>query len=63
MEARLATAPTAEWVNRFAAVPLAAGPIYEFDEVFAEVLEELGLPGAEIERLAASGAIQVGSAG
>ena len=28
-----------------------------------EVLDELGLPGAEIERLAASGAIQVGSAG
>ena len=63
VEARLATAPTAESVNRFEAVSIAAGPIYEFDEVFAEVLEELGLLGAELERLAASGAIQVGSAG
>ena len=112
VEARLATAPTAEWVKRFEAVSIAAGPIYEFDEVFAnpqvdhlgllteieqpghgrlrmldfpfaasatpariarpapllgqparEVLEELGLPAAEIERLAAARAIHLGASG
>jgi crotonobetainyl-CoA:carnitine CoA-transferase CaiB-like acyl-CoA transferase len=112
VEARLATAPTAEWVKRFEAVSIAAGPIYEFDEVFEdpqaqhlgllteieqpgygrlrmldfpftasatparitrpapllgqhtrEVLEELGTPGAEIDRLAAVGAIQLGAPG
>jgi crotonobetainyl-CoA:carnitine CoA-transferase CaiB-like acyl-CoA transferase len=112
VEARLATATTAEWVARFEAVSIAAGPIYEFDEVFAdpqarhlgllteveqpgygrlrmldfpfqasatpariarpapllgqhtrEVLEDLGLPAGEIERLAAAGAIQLGPAG
>lgn len=109
IEAALATATTAEWVARFAAGGIAAGPIYEFDEVFAdphvrhlglvtevtqpgygqvrmlrfpfnasampvairrpaplpgehtaEVLEELGLPRTEIERLAAAGAIMLG---
>src|SRR5438093_1152186 len=98
--------PTAEWVRRFEAAQVAAGPIYEFDEVFddpqvqhlglvtevdqpgygqakmlafpvrasatpatirrpaprlgehtAEVLGELGLARAEIERLAASGVV------
>ncbi|MGH7318796.1 MAG: CaiB/BaiF CoA transferase family protein [Candidatus Rokuibacteriota bacterium] len=111
IEAVLSTAPTAEWVARFEASAIAAGPIYEFDEVFtdpqvrhlglvteipqpgagpvrilgfpfrasatpadirrpapllgehtAEVLEELGLPRSEIERLAAAGAIALGTA-
>jgi crotonobetainyl-CoA:carnitine CoA-transferase CaiB-like acyl-CoA transferase len=106
VEAALASAPTAVWVKRFESASIAAGPIYEFDEVFsdpqvrhlglvaevdqpgygrvrmldfpfrasgapatirrpapllgehtAEVLEELGLSRAEIERLAAAGAI------
>jgi len=106
VETVLQTAPTAEWVARFETAAIAAGPIYEFDEVFAdpqvrhlglvteleqpglgrvrmlgppfrasatppvirrpaprlgehtaEVLEELGLARAEIERLAAAGAI------
>jgi crotonobetainyl-CoA:carnitine CoA-transferase CaiB-like acyl-CoA transferase len=109
VEARLATATTEAWVGRFERVSIAAGPIYEFDEVFAdpqarhlgvlteleqpgygrlrmldfpfqasatparirrpapllgqhtrEVLEELGLPPAEIDRLAASGVVQLG---
>jgi crotonobetainyl-CoA:carnitine CoA-transferase CaiB-like acyl-CoA transferase len=106
IEAALARATTAEWVRRFEAAQVAAGPIYEFDEVFddpqvqhlglvaevdqpgygqakmlafpvrasatpatirrpaprlgehtAEVLGELGLARAEIERLAASGVV------
>ena len=110
VEAVLATAPTAEWVTRFETAAIAAGPIYEFDEVFddpqvrhlglvaevdqpgygkhggrvrmlgfpfrasatpatirrpaprlgehtAEVLEELGLSPAEIQRLISAGAI------
>jgi crotonobetainyl-CoA:carnitine CoA-transferase CaiB-like acyl-CoA transferase len=110
IEARLATAPTAAWVERFADASIACGPIYEFDEVFedpqvvhlglvhevdqpgygkvrtlgfpyrcsavrpevrrpapqlgehtAAVLEELGTEAAEIERLAAAGAIALGS--
>jgi crotonobetainyl-CoA:carnitine CoA-transferase CaiB-like acyl-CoA transferase len=109
IETVLATASTAEWVARFEAASIAAGPLYEFDEVFedpqvrhlglvteteqpgygrvrmlglpfqgsavpvgirrpaprlgehtAEVLEELGLGRAEIERLAAAGAIALG---
>jgi crotonobetainyl-CoA:carnitine CoA-transferase CaiB-like acyl-CoA transferase len=113
IESALASAPTAEWVGRFEAASIAAGPIYEFDEVFAdpqvrhlglvvemaqpgyakhggrvrvlgppfrasaapapvrrpaplpgehtrEVLEELGLDKAEIERLATAGAIALG---
>ena len=112
VEERLATAPTADWVKRFEAVSIAAGPIYEFDEVFddaqvqhlgllteidqpgygrlrmldfpfaasatpariarpapllgqhtREVLEELGVPAPEIERLAAIGAIELGGSG
>jgi crotonobetainyl-CoA:carnitine CoA-transferase CaiB-like acyl-CoA transferase len=110
IEGALAAATTGEWVERLAAAAVAAGPIYEFDEVFedsqvrhlglvteveqpgygrvrmldfpfrasatatpvrrpaprlgehtAEVLGELGLPFAEIERLAAAGAIALGS--
>ena len=110
VEAVLVTAPAAEWVARFEAAAIAAGPIYEFDEVFedaqaqhrglvteidqpglgpvrmldfpfkasatpaeirrpaprlgehtAEVLGELGLDAAEIERLAAVGAISLAS--
>jgi crotonobetainyl-CoA:carnitine CoA-transferase CaiB-like acyl-CoA transferase len=52
VEARLATATTAEWVTRFEAVSIAAGPIYEFDEVFADpqarhlgLLTEIEQPG------------------
>ena len=109
VEAALAAATAAEWVARFEASQVAAGPIYEFDEVFedpqvkhldlvaevdqpgygkakmlafpvrasatparirrpapllgehtAEVLGELGLPKAEIERLAAAGVIALG---
>jgi len=106
VEAALASATTAEWVERFESAQIASGPIHEFDEVFedaqvkhlrllaeveqpgygrarmldfpvrasatparirrpaprlgehtAEVLGELGLGRAEIERLAAAGAI------
>jgi len=110
VETRLATADTTEWVSRFAAVSIAVGPIYEFDEVFddpqvkhlglvteieqpglprplrmlsfpflasgvdtgvrrpaprlgehtREVLTELGVSDADIERLAATKAIAVG---
>ncbi len=113
VEAALGTASTAEWVTRFEAASIAAGAIYEFDEVFEdaqvrhlglvtevaqpgygshdgrarmlgfpfrasatpaaihrpapllgehtrEVLAELALSSAEIERLAASGAIALG---
>jgi crotonobetainyl-CoA:carnitine CoA-transferase CaiB-like acyl-CoA transferase len=109
IEAVLAKATTTEWVERLAAASVAAGPIYEFDEVFedpqvrhlglvteveqpgygrvrmldfpfrasatptpvrrpaprlgehtAEVLGELGLSPAEIERLATAGAVALG---
>src|SRR6185436_17335669 len=36
MEAALATATTAEWVERMEKGQIAAGPIYEFDEVFED---------------------------
>jgi crotonobetainyl-CoA:carnitine CoA-transferase CaiB-like acyl-CoA transferase len=36
VEERLATATTAEWVERFEKVQVAVGPIYEFDEVFED---------------------------
>jgi crotonobetainyl-CoA:carnitine CoA-transferase CaiB-like acyl-CoA transferase len=36
VEARLAGATTAEWVERFEAAAIAAGPIYELDEVFGD---------------------------
>ncbi|MBI4607822.1 MAG: CoA transferase [Candidatus Rokubacteria bacterium] len=109
IETALAQGSTAEWVARFEAAAIAAGPIYEFDQVFEdpqvrhlglvteleqpghgrvrmlglpfrasatpgtprrpaprlgehtrEVLEELGWSPAEIERLAAAGAIMLG---
>ena len=109
IEAVLTTATTAEWIERFEKAQIAAGPIYEFDEVFedpqvlhlglvaeidqpgqgkvrmlatpffasatpghirrpapllgehtAEVLGEIGLAPAEIDRLAAAGAIALG---
>ena len=109
VEAALGGAPTAGWVERFEAASIAAGPIYEFDQVFedpqvrhlglvtemeqpgygkvkmlglpfkasaappgirrpaprlgehtAELLEELGWPRAEIERLATAGIILLG---
>jgi crotonobetainyl-CoA:carnitine CoA-transferase CaiB-like acyl-CoA transferase len=106
VEAALATATTAEWSARFAQGAIAAGPVYEFDEVFedpqvkhlglvvsvdqpgqgtvrmlgfparasatpaairrpaprvgehtAEILTELGMTAADVERLAAAGAV------
>lgn len=109
VEAVLAGDSTAQWVARFEKAQIAAGPIYEFDEVFddpqvrhlgvvaemeqpgygrlrmvnfpvrasatparlarpapllgqhtLEVLGELGMSAAEIERLAAAGAIALG---
>jgi crotonobetainyl-CoA:carnitine CoA-transferase CaiB-like acyl-CoA transferase len=109
VERVLATAPTAEWVERFETASIACGPIYEFDEVFAdpqvkhlglvakmeqpgvgpmrmlgfpfaaagarpdvrrpapllgehtaEVLAEIGVAADEIDRLSASGVIQLG---
>ncbi|HXH84491.1 MAG TPA: CoA transferase [Candidatus Tectomicrobia bacterium] len=109
VEAVLATRPVAEWVERLVAASIAAGPIYEFDQVFddaqvkhlgavveidqpglgpvkmlsfpfraggvippvrrpaprlgehtREVLAELGVPDAEVERLAAAGVVALG---
>jgi crotonobetainyl-CoA:carnitine CoA-transferase CaiB-like acyl-CoA transferase len=106
VEAALATGTVAEWVDRLIAAGIAAGPIYEFDQVFAdaqvrhagmvrevdqpglgtvrmlgfpfaaggqrppvrrpapalgqhtrEVLDELGMSAAEIDRLATLGAV------
>jgi crotonobetainyl-CoA:carnitine CoA-transferase CaiB-like acyl-CoA transferase len=111
VEGILATAPTAEWVTRLEAATIAAGPVYEFHEVFedpqvrhlglvaemdqpalgrvkilgfpgsasrtpprierpapllgqhtAEVLGELGMARDEIDRLAAAGIIELGTA-
>jgi crotonobetainyl-CoA:carnitine CoA-transferase CaiB-like acyl-CoA transferase len=36
VEAALAHASTAEWVQRFAGASIACGPVYEFDEVFED---------------------------
>jgi crotonobetainyl-CoA:carnitine CoA-transferase CaiB-like acyl-CoA transferase len=106
VETALAGATTADWLERFERASIAAGPVYEFDEVFAdaqvkhlevvaeveqpgygtarmlnfpvrasatpaairrpapllgehtaEILDEIGVAPAEIERLAATGAI------
>jgi len=44
VESRLAKAPTAEWVERFEKVQVAAGPVYEFHEVFEDAqVKHLGL--------------------
>jgi crotonobetainyl-CoA:carnitine CoA-transferase CaiB-like acyl-CoA transferase len=44
VEACLTGAPTREWVARFEAAQIAAGPIYEFDEVFEDPqVQHLGL--------------------
>ena len=44
VEAVLTEATTAEWVARFEAAQIAAGPIYEFDEVFEDPqVKHLGL--------------------
>src|SRR5437867_4160792 len=44
IEAALGGATTAEWVSRFEAAQVAAGPIYEFDEVFEDPqVRHLGL--------------------
>ena len=112
VEGALASATTKEWVERFEAAQVAAGPIYEFDEVFddpqvrhlglvadveqpgygptrmlafpvrasrtpaairrpapllgehtVEVLTELGVERAEIDRLGAAGVIATADAG
>jgi crotonobetainyl-CoA:carnitine CoA-transferase CaiB-like acyl-CoA transferase len=50
VEEALAAAPTATWVERLQAAQVAAGPIYEFDEVFADPqVQHLGLV-AEVEQ-------------
>ena len=50
MEAALGQATTAEWVERMEKGQIAAGPIYEFDEVFADAqVQHLGLV-AEIDQ-------------
>lgn len=50
VEAALGTAGTAEWVARFEAAQIAAGPIYEFDEVFEDPqVRHLGLV-AEVDQ-------------
>ncbi len=53
VEGILATAPTSEWVTRFEAATVAAGPVYEFHEVFddpqvrhLELVKEMDQPGA-----------------
>jgi crotonobetainyl-CoA:carnitine CoA-transferase CaiB-like acyl-CoA transferase len=44
VETALAAHPTAEWVTRFEAASIAAGPIYELDEVFGDPqVRHLGL--------------------
>jgi len=44
VEATLATATTVEWVRRLEKATIACGPIYEFDEVFADAqVQHLGL--------------------
>jgi crotonobetainyl-CoA:carnitine CoA-transferase CaiB-like acyl-CoA transferase len=52
VEAALATRPVAEWVERMIAAGIAAGPIYEFDQVFEDaqvrhmgMVRELEQPG------------------
>jgi formyl-CoA transferase len=44
VESRLAAAATAEWIERFEAAQIAAGPVYEFHEVFEDPqVQHLGL--------------------
>src|SRR5204862_3754265 len=44
IETALAAGTTAEWVTRFEKAQIAAGPIYEFDEVFEDPqVKHLGL--------------------
>ena len=44
VDSRLGTAPTAEWVERFEAASIAAGPVYEFHEVVVDPqVRHLGL--------------------
>ena len=50
MERVLTGATTAEWLERFERASIAAGPVYEFDEVFADAqVKHLGLV-AELEQ-------------
>jgi crotonobetainyl-CoA:carnitine CoA-transferase CaiB-like acyl-CoA transferase len=50
VERALATGTTAEWQERFERAQIAAGPVYEFDEVFADPqIKHLGLV-AEVEQ-------------
>ena len=44
VDSRLSQAPTAEWIERFEAASIAAGPVYEFHEVFEDPqVKHLGL--------------------
>jgi crotonobetainyl-CoA:carnitine CoA-transferase CaiB-like acyl-CoA transferase len=50
VERTLATGTTAEWQERFERAQIAAGPVYEFDEVFSDPqIKHLGLV-AEVEQ-------------
>jgi formyl-CoA transferase/CoA:oxalate CoA-transferase len=58
VETALAGATTAEWLERFERAAIAAGPVYEFDEVFAdaqvkhlEVIAEVEQPGYGTARM------------
>jgi crotonobetainyl-CoA:carnitine CoA-transferase CaiB-like acyl-CoA transferase len=58
IEAALATRPVAEWVDRLIAAGIAAGPIYEFDQVFedaqvrhAGLVREVDQPGLGTVRM------------
>jgi crotonobetainyl-CoA:carnitine CoA-transferase CaiB-like acyl-CoA transferase len=58
IEAALATRPVAEWVDRLIAAGIAAGPIYEFDQVFedaqvrhAGMVREVDQPGLGTVRM------------
>lgn len=60
VEAALSAAATTAWMDRFEAAQIAAGPIYEFDEVFAdpqvkhlELVAEVDQPGYGAARMLA----------
>ena len=58
VERALASATTAEWLERFERASIAAGPVYEFDEVFTDpqvqhlqIIAELDQPGYGTARM------------